>query len=64
MTVKELKDIIAGLPDNMQIFMDERKTEFHYGLVNSAEVKEITFSEDEEGLTASATETVLALSEE
>lgn len=63
MTVKELKSIIADLPDNMQIFMDERLTEFRYGLVNSAYVKEILFLEDEEGLTGGARETVLTLSE-
>lgn len=62
MTVKELKAIIADLPDNMQIFMDERKTEYRYGLINSAGVKEITFSDD--GLTVGAIETVLTLSEE
>ncbi len=47
MTIKELKQKIADLPDNMEVFVAERKTEFSYGLVNSAYVKEIFFTEDE-----------------
>lgn len=47
MTIKELKQKIADLPDNMEVFVAERKTEFIYGLVNSAYVKEIFFTEDE-----------------
>lgn len=49
MTVKELKEKIANLPDNMDVFVAERKTEFTYGLVNSAFVKEINFVEDPYG---------------
>lgn len=49
MTVKELKEIISSLPDNMDVFVAERKTEFTYGLVNSAYVKEINFAEDPDG---------------
>lgn len=47
MTIKELKQKIADLPDSMEVFVAERKTEFRYGLVNSAFVKEIFFTEDE-----------------
>ena len=47
MTIKELKRKIADLPDSMEVFVAERKTEFTYGLVNSAYVKEIFFTEDE-----------------
>lgn len=47
MTIKELKRKIADLPDSMEVFVAERKTEFSYGLVNSAYVKEIFFTEDE-----------------
>lgn len=46
MTVKELKEKIESLPDNMDVFIDERLTDFRYGLVNSAKVKEIEFTED------------------
>lgn len=49
MTVKELKEIISSLPDNMDVFVAERKTEFTYGLVNSAYVKEINFVEEPDG---------------
>lgn len=46
MTVKELKELIKDLPDTMDIFIDERFTEFKYGLVNSATVREINFMKD------------------
>lgn len=46
MTVKELKEILVTVPDDFEVFMDERKTEFRFGLVNSAEVREISFSEE------------------
>lgn len=49
MTVKELKQQLAKYPDNMDVFMAERKTEFSYGLVNSAIVKEINFVEEPGG---------------
>ena len=49
MTVKELKEKIANLPDNMDVFVAERKTVFAYGLVNSAYVKEINFIEEPDG---------------
>lgn len=49
MTVKELKEIISSLPDNMDVFVAERKTEFTYGLVNSAFVKKIPFVEEPDG---------------
>lgn len=49
MTVKELKEKLATMPDNMDVFVAERKTEFTYGLVNSAYVKEINFIEEPSG---------------
>ena len=63
MTVKELRLILADLPDTMEIFMEQRKTLYDYGLVNSAKVKEIGFSEDEDG-DIIATDNVLVLDEE
>lgn len=47
MTIKKLKEAIANLPDTMEVFVTERKTEFKYGLVNSASVKTINFLEDD-----------------
>lgn len=49
MTVKELKEKLATMPDNMDVFVAERKTEFAYGLINSAYVKEINFVEEPDG---------------
>ena len=63
MTVKELKELIKDLPDNMEIFMDERLTDFTYGLVNSATVRKINFMEDVNGPVLSSYE-VLVLSED
>jgi len=63
MTVKELKEAIENLPDSMDVFMDERRTEYNYGLVNSAFVREIDFS-DEWDEAVVATDKVLIISEE
>lgn len=43
MKISQLKQIIEHLPDNMDVFVGERETDFIYGLVNSAEVKKIKF---------------------
>lgn len=67
MTVKELKQKLESLPDNMDVFIDERLTAFKYGLANSAEVKMIMFTEDPEPDPDSdvyAEEEVLVLSED
>ncbi|MFD2597338.1 hypothetical protein ACFSQ3_00120 [Sphingobacterium corticis] len=63
MTIKELKKAIENLPDHMEVFVDERSTEFRYGLVNSALVKEIPFSEDPDGKELSR-DSVFILTEE
>jgi len=63
MNVKELKEIIEKLPDHMDIFVAERKTEYSYGLVNSARVKKINMVDEPDGEVLS-TETVLLLDEE
>lgn len=46
MTIKELKLAIKDLPDDMDVFMAERVSEFTYGLVNSAFVYNVHFKED------------------
>jgi len=63
MTIKELKEKIKDLPDHMDVFVDERLTEFRYGLVNSAKVKEINFMEEPDGEVLS-TDNVLVLTED
>jgi hypothetical protein len=45
MTVKELKLELEKYPDNMDVFLAERKTEFSYGLLNSVESHLISFVE-------------------
>lgn len=63
MTVKKLRDVLDGLPDNMDVFMGERLTEFDYGLVNSAVVEEITLY-DESNNEVSAKVKVLVIKED
>jgi hypothetical protein len=48
MTIKELKKQIENLPDNMDVFIGERVTEFKYGLANSGSVKEIDFHDEDD----------------
>lgn len=44
MTVKQLIEQLKQYPDNMDVFLAERKTdEFEFGLLNSVYDKEITF---------------------
>lgn len=62
MTVKELRQQLELFPDNMDVFVDERHTDFTYGLVNSAQVKNINFMEDPDG-PALSNEDVVVLSE-
>lgn len=64
MTVKELKEAIADLPDTMDVFIGERLTDFTYGLVNSCQVKEINFYESPGDETALARDKVLILQED
>lgn len=46
MTVKQVREALAQYPDNMDVFVAERKTEFAYGLVNSVTSAEIVFLQE------------------
>ena len=63
MTIKEFREFSKDLPDNMDMYVSERLTEFKYGLVNSAKVKEIDFMEEPDG-EALAKDLVLVLEED
>lgn len=63
MIIKELKDKIQNLPDLMEVYVDERMTNFRYGLVNSAQVREINFMEEPDG-EALCKDNVFVLSED
>ena len=45
MTVKELKEKLNEYPDSMDVFLDERLTEFTFGLLNGIREQEILFYE-------------------
>lgn len=66
MTIRELKEIIKDLPDNMDVFIAERVTEYSYGLVNSGLVKEVDFydEDDPDNEDLSAKEDIFILTEE
>tara|TARA_R110000737_G_C14250060_1_gene426469 strand:+ start:325 stop:516 length:192 start_codon:yes stop_codon:yes gene_type:complete len=63
MTVKELIKELSQYPENMDVFMAERKTEFTYGLVNSIGKKEINFMEEPDGEVLSC-DNVIVIDEE
>ena len=54
MTVKELKEKLNKYPDNMDVFVAERKTEFSFGLVNSTREEVIDFKEEPNSETLSS----------
>jgi hypothetical protein len=65
MTVKELKTELSKYPENMDVFIAERKTDFTFGLLNSVTKREVTFSEDPDYVTElNAKDDVLILDEE
>lgn len=64
MTIKQLKQAISDLPDNMDVFIGERSTEFAYGLVNSAGVKKIDFYDSVSDETPLSSNDVFVLEEE
>ena len=63
MTIKELKEKLSEFPDDMDVFVSERVTDFTYGLVNNVYIKEINFMEEPEGEVLSRDEVVI-ISEE
>jgi len=46
MTKADLIKQLEPYPDNMEVFIAERKTDFAFGLLNSVESKEINFMEE------------------
>ncbi|MDD7912948.1 hypothetical protein [Polaribacter ponticola] len=65
MTVKELKAELNKYPENMDVFIAERKTDYTFGLLNSVTKREVTFSEDPDYVTElNAKDDVLILDEE
>lgn len=63
MTIKQLKEIIKDLPNDMLVYVDERRTEYTYGYVNTAEVQQINIMDEHDNVTDEDVR-VLILSEE
>ena len=63
MTVKELKTKLEGCPENMDVFIAPKKTDFNYGLVNKVDVRKINFKEEPDGKTL-AKATVVVIEED
>lgn len=51
------------MPDTIDLYMGERLTDFRYGLVNSATLKTISFSEEPDRSGESTTDEVIVLEE-
>lgn len=64
MTVKQLKEKLAQYPDNMDVFVAERATDFAYGLVNSVRSEEITFGDWADPDFGEVKDTVVVIDEE
>lgn len=63
MKVGQLKKQLEQFPDDMDVFIDERTTEFTYGLLNTVTMQEIPFME-EPGGKVMGKDTVVILSED
>lgn len=63
MTVKELKEKLNEYPDHLDVFIDERVSDFTYGLVNSVRGQDVNFVEEPGGEPLSR-DFVVILSEE
>jgi hypothetical protein len=59
MTVIQLMEKLKHYPENMDVFMAPRKTEFTYGLVNSITHEDIDFMEEPGGKVLSSDEVVI-----
>lgn len=63
MTLGEFREKTKDYSDHLELFIDERLTDFKYGLVNSIEKKKINFSEENGGGPKARVE-VIVLSED
>lgn len=63
MTKKDLIKALEPFDENMEVFLDERVSEFDYGLLNTVRVQKINFKEDPSGKTLTSYNCIV-LSEE
>lgn len=61
-TIKDLKEFIKDLPDNMDVMIEATETDFDYANTSGFEVKEIGYSEEPESKPLSK-DTVLIIKE-
>lgn len=64
MNVKQLKEQLEKYPDDIDVFVGERQTDFTYGLVNSVYVTELCFVESPNDFESLAEIDCLIISEE
>lgn len=64
MKAKQLIEELQKYPQDMDVFIAERKTEFAYGLLNSSRIQRINFKESPDDIEVLCREDVIVLDEE
>ncbi len=64
MTVKKLKEILADVPDDMEVFIHQNENDFTHSLAETAEMKKLKFSEGDGSKKPVAYEDVFIISDE
>lgn len=59
MTVGQLIDELSQYPEDMDVFLAERKSDFDFGLLNSVNQAQLNFKEDSDGETTSTLNCVI-----
>lgn len=63
MTVRELKEKLNKLDDNLEVFIEKTDDEFEYTLINSVSVKEVLFSKGDGNPETEAYDNVIIISD-
>lgn len=64
MTVKELKDKIANMPDDMDVMIEQTNDESRYNMAHVAEERQVTFMDEEMDQSEWATIPCLVITDE
>lgn len=63
MTVKELKAKLEGVPDTMEVYINQTDDEFAFAYAENAKVQEVQFSEDGHGGGETAMDNVFVITD-